>query len=442
MATLDTPKITAVLARLPAMGGGAWQQVREYAPTFATEFAVMASQIITYKLAAYFLGKQGFSEYAVLRRTVSFLAPIPLLGLGVGLPRFIAQSRGRLDPAAADRYFGAALWWVLPAVVLFVLAMNIAPGYFALLFFGAKSYAEFVFPVSVMVFGYVLHSIGYAYCRGHLAMHRANLLQLVNLAAAPLVAFVFCGKSVSKLMLFIGISWASVALLALSLMPIRSFLATNYREAKELGWYGVQRLPGDFFIVALTTLPVTLVAHQKGIEAAGLASFGMSMISIVGALFAPIGLILLPKASRLFASGDQELLKKDLLRITIATIGTAGIIVVCLELFSPAMVRIYLGTGYEDLVPIVRVLALGALPYAAYFVWRGVIDAFHLRALNAINAGIALVVYLAATLCFGWAQSGAALMIPVVIGFYVLGSLTAIQTYRIWAQKAPKEQRV
>ena len=55
----------------------------------------MASQILVYKLAARDFGKEGFSEYAVARRTVSLLYPVALMGLGVALPRFLGYASGR-----------------------------------------------------------------------------------------------------------------------------------------------------------------------------------------------------------------------------------------------------------------------------------------------------------------------------------------------------------
>src|SRR6266849_9492025 len=98
MGTIDTPKLTA-----PSVGAsspftwiaeGLGSHAREYGGTFATEFTVLACQLLTYKLAAHFLGKTGFSEYAVARRTISLIYPLPLLGLGIALPRYIAQAAG------------------------------------------------------------------------------------------------------------------------------------------------------------------------------------------------------------------------------------------------------------------------------------------------------------------------------------------------------------
>ena len=68
------------------------KQGPEYASTFITQFADLACQILAYKLAARFLGKQGFSEYAVARRAISTIYPVSLLDLEL-LCRDISLSR-------------------------------------------------------------------------------------------------------------------------------------------------------------------------------------------------------------------------------------------------------------------------------------------------------------------------------------------------------------
>src|SRR5437879_4795697 len=98
MATIDIAKPSAPSAGASARFSGIIENlgshVREYGGTFATEFAVLACQLLTYKLAAHFLGKTGFAEYAVARRTISLIYPLPLLGLAVAVPRYIAHAAG------------------------------------------------------------------------------------------------------------------------------------------------------------------------------------------------------------------------------------------------------------------------------------------------------------------------------------------------------------
>src|SRR5438132_6367918 len=93
MATIDIPKpstpSSGTNARFAWITENLGSHVREYGGTFATEFTVLACQLVTYRLVAHFLGKTGFAEYAVARRTISLVYPIPLLGVAVALPRYV-----------------------------------------------------------------------------------------------------------------------------------------------------------------------------------------------------------------------------------------------------------------------------------------------------------------------------------------------------------------
>src|SRR3984893_10344698 len=120
MATLQTPKSILVRTRIPWFTESSWKQVKKYSPTVLTEFVVMASQILLYKLAAHYLGKTGFSEYALARRTVSLLQPAVMLGLGVGPPRCIALAQGQANEDRVSHYFGTTVRYVALATFLVV----------------------------------------------------------------------------------------------------------------------------------------------------------------------------------------------------------------------------------------------------------------------------------------------------------------------------------
>ncbi len=173
-------------SKLPRAEHFSTRDFAEYWPTVATEFSVLVSQIISYKLAAHFLGQHGFSEYAVVRRAVSLISPLPLLGMAVGLPRYIAYSKGAENWAAAERYYGATLRCVGSGIILCVLLLNILKSKFAFLIFGDRTYSQLILPLSMLVAGASLHALVYSYFRGHLAMARANMLQLTNLGIQTL----------------------------------------------------------------------------------------------------------------------------------------------------------------------------------------------------------------------------------------------------------------
>src|SRR5581483_4990886 len=119
MATVETSEVVAERSRAGWLSEGARAQIKEYAPTFLTEFAVMA----------------------------------------VGLPRYIGFSNGRGDREAADRYFGATLWCAGGAAIVCLVLINLFPGLFSYLFFGSKSYRSLALPLSLMIVGLCEHAV-------------------------------------------------------------------------------------------------------------------------------------------------------------------------------------------------------------------------------------------------------------------------------------------
>jgi O-antigen/teichoic acid export membrane protein len=432
MATFETSKSLLVHRMVPWLTGAAWEQVKEYAPTFLTEFVVMASQILLYKFAAHYLGKTGFSEYALARRTVSLLFPIPILGLAVGLPRYIGFTNGRGDNAGAARYYGATLWCVAGAAFICLLLMNSFAKPFAYLFFGDNAYSYLALPLSLMILGQCIHTVVCGYFRGHMALNRANVLQFVNSAIVPIAAFLAFGHSLTRVLMAIGAITTLTASASLFLTPLQAVTTNNWKEFNELLRYGVQRIPGDFILVALFTLPATFLAHLKGIEVAGFVAFGVSVVSMIGAAFAPVGLVLLPKATFMLAEGSSQELRKHLKFILQVTACASLVIALGIWIWIPGFIRLYLGAGFEQVVPIARVLIFAALPYSLYLVLRNLVDAYHEYGATAGILACGLAIFLVGSFANRvLAGRTSSILIAFVVAHVAIATISGFECLRI-----------
>jgi O-antigen/teichoic acid export membrane protein len=401
----------------------------DYAGTFLTEFCLVLSQIAIFKLAALFLGPQGFSEFAVVRRTATSVAPLLLLGLGVVLPRCIAFEQVRNEKQGA--YFGAALQIVVPLVAVSVATLNFFRERAALLIFGTPGYSTYMTPLSFMFVGVCLHTLLYAFFRGQTTMRWANWLQVVNMAVVPPAAFAIFPTDSYRLLLAIGIGWCLVVVLALPLTPISLVMVFRRAEMKELIHLGVQRVPGDFIQMAIFTFPVLLVAHRQGVQSAGYLSFAISVLAMTGSVFTPISLVLLPKASRMIAAGKIDALRMHVFRVSWMCMGIAILMVVTIEGAASSIVTVYLGPKFSDILPYLRLVMLGALPFGFYCWLRGLVDAFHRKGVNTLNNAIAFLFFAAFSMLdfafTGWWIVPTAL----VLSLTVLGMLTLREAKRI-----------
>jgi len=408
-------------------------QIREYGPTFLTEFAVMASQIVVYKLAAHYLGKEGFSEYAVARRTISTVCPIALLGFGIGLPRYLAISAGEDLAGRRDRIFGATLWCVGAAAAILITLTNLMPSSFAYLIYGSASYKALAFPVSLITGGLILHAVVYSYFRGHMLMARANILQFTNLAVVPLLGFLGVSHDVGAVLKRIGLLSIFVSSLGLVLTPWQLMATNSLGEAKLLLRYCAPRMPGDFALMVLLGLPAFLVAHQVGVQEAGYVAFSVSVLGMIAAVFAPIGLVLLPKASGLIARGASEELWSHVSVVLQLSLIASLFLTILTEMFAGPLVRVYLGRNFAEISMTIRIIMLGAVPYAVYIALRSAIDARHHKAINAKNCAIALASFASCWVLLSAFRisSTNALIVPLPLSLLILGTLTWLEAREV-----------
>ena len=108
----------------------------DYVITFLTEFIVLVAGVLVYKFAASLSGSNDFSEYAICRRTLSFIQPLIILGLGVGMPRYIAFTSGESSGKSQGTFFVSGIligtFVLIPSLFFF----NIFSEKFAFLFSG------------------------------------------------------------------------------------------------------------------------------------------------------------------------------------------------------------------------------------------------------------------------------------------------------------------
>ena len=120
---------------------------KDFIITFLTEFIVLASGILVFKFASAYLGDDGFSEYALSRRVLSFIQPVLVLGLTIGIPRYISFRTEETTKKDPDTYFVGGLCLMIVSAVCGSLILYILRDYIAFLFFGNSDYAHLVYPI-------------------------------------------------------------------------------------------------------------------------------------------------------------------------------------------------------------------------------------------------------------------------------------------------------
>lgn len=423
-------KLSAALQTIFAASSN--PQVRQYAGTFAAEFAVLACQIVVYKLAAQFLGTVGFGEYAVARRTISLLQPVVLLGIGVGLPRYVAMAEANGDFHRVRGFFGSAVWCIGLAVGIAGTALIVWRDWFSYLFFGSRTYANLPPAVAVALVGLSIHAICYSLLRGRLVISRANWLNLLNLGLLPVCVLISFHTSTAAVLWGLAIGWTFVSLFALAWTPLTAVFQAHRQEQRELLTYGVQRVPGDFMLMALLAIPAIFAAHTSDIRMAGYVAFGVSITSMIASMFSPVGVILLPKVSANLKNGLIVTMRREIRLIGLLAVLIPLVLIAVVEVLAPLLIRVYLGGEFESAVHVVRIIATAALPLSVYYALRSVLDGFHHRAVNTINLFRSILAFAALSSLVYFSQIRIDLMLwSFVFAATLLAGLTILEVAKI-----------
>ncbi len=364
-------------------------QGRDSVLTYLTEGLSMVGMVLAYRLAAQ-VSKQDLDLYVIVRRTVSFVFPVVLMGAMVGLTRFVAMSGSQERQRG---YLRGALYWVVPLGLLVWGVCTLFAKPLAWAVFGSEAQAELMPPLGLMTVGISLHGVAYGYLRGKRAMVAANAVQLMVLAIAPCAAFVFFHDMVDVLWAT-AIIWTVAPLLSILPGLLAPAKEKMRKERSELLRYGLPRVPGDIALGALLTVPGYVAMRTYGLDLSGEVGFGATLLNLAAAAFSPVALLLLPAASSQLAAGDHAGLERKIARMTWVILAASFALMLGFELLSGPLLELYLGPTGANYLWMSRLIFIGALPFAFFNGMRSVLDAYFHTPRNGINLVMAFMLLL------------------------------------------------
>jgi O-antigen/teichoic acid export membrane protein len=409
---------------------------KDFILTFITEFIVILCLLTTYKLADYFFGQKGFTDYSLARRVIAMLQPIFLVGMHITIPRQVAFYSTESKQKSSEIFLSAV---IILFAVTFILSfvMLVFKKQFAAILFDSPSYIKFIFPLILMIAGMTIHAAVYGYYRGIRMMKKANLIQLLMMGIIPVFAISFAA-GVAQSFIITGVLWIIISLLFLTGIILKqtfsfSSVVKNIRYTFN---HGVQRLPADLGIAALLSLPVVFFTHAFGTTQSGYLAFSISLLSMTGASLKPIGLIMLPHATTMIAEKNYALLHSQIRKMIFYFLLLSAIVIAGYELLAPALISIYLGKANPELVYISRIIMLSAAGYMFYVFFRSIIDAAHHRSYNTVNIIISLTALIALSSAgFFFNVSRTYLLSIFVLSVSLLGTMTYLYIKKILKQE-------
>lgn len=366
------------------------KKYKKYIFTFLTEILILLLGIGIYKLVSEKFSDTQFTEYNLFRRSMSLFQPIVMVGLGVAIPKFVSRYANR------NSILSSSFILLLTSVFILGLLFFLNREYVAYLLFGSTTYKDFVTILILTLLGAGLHSIIYGFLRGKFLYGWANTIQLVNIGIVPVIAVVLL-DDLNTVFFYTALAWIVISFFTfMILMSVYKHKIELFRiklDFNRLIRFGLPRIPGDFALLLLISVPSFLVLHiYNDFILSGYVAFGTTLLNLVGAAFGPIGLILLPETNRYIKNKEIHKLNSLVKRILVLTVVITVFGILIFYLYSGFFTELLVSHTDNNLIISCRLMLLGSVGYALYLNLRSILDAFYFKPINSINLIISLII--------------------------------------------------
>jgi O-antigen/teichoic acid export membrane protein len=219
----------------------------------------------------------------------------------------------------------------------------------------------------------------FGYFRGLERVQMANLVSFGGAVAVPLLALATTYKLHSAPMLIgaagVGLTVVSFFWAIPRLVAVRRFGQQFLSDARQLLAYGIGRVPGEIAVGGLLTLGPMLLSHYVKMTENSYLLLGITCLTTTGIAFAPVGMVLLARISRLLGSGRHRDVNEYVGYLRTAVWQVSLVLVVQALIFTRPLALWWLGPSGVAAVPVIRVVLLAAPGYMYFTALRAVVDA-------------------------------------------------------------------
>lgn len=383
-----------------------------YVSAFIAEAFTQVGMIATFFLIGTFISPVAVLEYAFIRRILSLLFPLCILGFDTGLARYGWQHREKIT----------SLIFFAFAITLFILGITAAvilpfQEQFSKIMFGSESYTRYIVPLLILILGDIFYAITYNAYRGILHAHTANILLFLSHGFAPVV-LVFLFSSLDSLLLQLGLVWIVLSLCFLIPLVMRYHSPIDISTGIRLFSFGLRRFPADFLQISFFSLPVLISAHIWGSSLASQFAIGISLLGMAGSAFSPFNVVFLPHIAKLIHERSALTILKRSFPYIAGLLGIIGILLILSEIFIYHITAIIFHSTDPKFIILLRILLIGILPYCIYCTAKSILDVQKDGSLNSRNMTLALIFFLI--------QSMIGILFHVPIGAMALFMITSL----------------
>ncbi len=355
---------------------------KDIAITIINSIAVILGIFIINALISRKLGLDSLADYLYIRRIISSLVGISIVGMNISIPYFTPLYGLKILQNKIILIFIIA---TLPVMLLLTILVffNIIPG--------IDNIYYYVFPY----YGIAINaqSITYAMYRGKIEMVSASIFHLFCMFIIPVLSFsIFNDLKSALFSVSTGIVVLTTIIWCLFIFIDKDKTVSKIIPVKEILKFGLVRLPG--FIgqaILLTGIPILLSTELNSIDFAYFNA-SLSILRLILLITGPIGIILLPRVSKILDNKRINYLKDNTTYLIHAVLYFGIIMGLSLVIYGEKILVIWIGYNSNNYLRLIPYIFLVIPFYALVTALRGIIDGLSKKGYNStINVFSALV---------------------------------------------------
>jgi len=406
---------------------------------YIAQISVLVSSLLVYKLILNYYGFEAFSIYSSIKRILSLLFSINLLGLSTTLTKYISYY---FDDKQKIFYI------LLSSIVIFSIPYILFTFFFIFfskdvsqILFHTTKFEKFITIFPFIIFSQFIYTLIFSYLRATLNIKYLSLTQIIILVFVPIISLLL-SANLYNFFLFSAIL-SILILLSLSFSIFKSYFIyfrKNNNIIKNIKTtlpfileYSLQRFPADILLNLLLTLPIIILSHKKNYIVSGLFAFTITILQIISYVISPIGTLLLPKTSRAIREKNMYIILKDIKKVVIFVLFFNIFIIICfVTLGNKIIIHFFSGkiSNKNMLINQMSIIYFSIIGYSFFISLRSILDALYNKAIVSLILLISLINFLI--------FSFFSIKYAFVLSINILGTISFLLVFRdrkIWQIK-------
>ena len=389
---------------------------------------MLSNLFINYKIEKIW-SVEGFATYNLLKRFGSFIVFPLVLGVGIGIPRYISfLKNGKNNKSQGLEYLFAGLVIFCITFIAFLVLILLFPG-LILSSFKKSDSNSILIVVALFVFSQGVFVIISSFFRGKIQFGRSSLLNVLVLSLLPTL-IVFFSDTIFDYFLYYAILTIASLTFIIGFNIYKNSI--SYRRTKfkvrQLIHYGAPRVIGDAILFSLDFIPIYIVSIFISLEESGYLSLSFMFFKLASVSFDLIGSLILPVYGKGFKKESSAAFIKKVNILLLISSSLALLASVVGYFLIPYLIVTFF-SSLSNAILASQYIFIAFPFYVVFTILKNVLDIISHKAYNSLIQMVGFVA-MGLTLFYGIYQKEWFYYrtLTIIIPYFVLGVLT----YLVW----------